>query len=172
VLAFVFERNHGKLKSRLIRAILGGSTREDIAALTRRFLDAKGTGLFHAKALAALESHRARGDYLVILSASTDNYVPAIGARLGVDEVISTVLLWNGDRLDGALASPNRRGAEKTRCVEELRARHPGARFAAYGNAGSDIDHLRLVEDGLLVNASTADRARAEAVGLPTADWR
>jgi HAD superfamily phosphoserine phosphatase-like hydrolase len=171
VLAFLVRRDHGRLKSRLIRALLGGMTRADVATLTKRFLDKKGASLFHARALAALEGHRARGDYLVILSASTDNYVPAIGERLKVDEVICTLLVWNGDRLDGALASPNRRGPEKTRCIEELRARHPGARFAAYGNAGSDIDHLTRVEDGLLVNASAADRARAVALGLPTADW-
>ena len=35
-------------------------------------------------------STRAMGDHLVLLSASTDLYVPAIGAALGFDEVICT----------------------------------------------------------------------------------
>ncbi len=171
ILDFAVRRDHGRLKSRLIRALLGGLSRSDIADLTRRFLDRHWARLFHPAALAALEAHGRAGDYLVILSASTDNYVPEIGARLGVNEVICTELVWAGDYLDGALATPNRRGPEKTRCIEELRARHPGARIAAYGNAGSDIDHLARVEAGVLVNGSREARHLAASVGLPTLDW-
>ena len=168
---FAVRRDAGRLKSRLIRAILGGLTRGQIAALTRHFLDRNWTRLFHAKALAALEGHRASGDRLVILSASTDLYVPDIGARLGVAEVICTELTWRGDRLEGALATPNRRGPEKTRCIEGLRLRHPGAHVSAYGNSGSDIEHLQAVEAGVLVNGSASARRRAAALGLACADW-
>ena len=170
--SFAIKRDHGRLKSRLIRALLGGLRRDEIAALTQRFLDAKWPSLFHLRALAALDEHRAAGDYLVILSASTDCYVRDIGARLGVDEVICTELRWCGDCLDGALATPNRRGPEKTRCIEALRARHPGSPVAAYGNAGSDLEHLASVEAGVLVNGSPAARRRAEALGVPQRDWR
>lgn len=172
VAAFALRRDQGRLKSRLISALLGGMSRAEIASLTERFLDAKWPVLFHPRALAALAAHRAAGDYLVILSASTDCYVRAIGARLGVDEVICTELLWRGDRLDGALATPNRRGAEKTRCIEALRARHPGAHLAAYGNAGSDLEHLSAVDAGVLVNGSAGAERAAEALGVPQRDWR
>ena len=172
VAEFAVRRDHGVLKSRLIRAILGGMSHAEVAALTNRFLDAHWSDLFNPPALAALERHRAAGDYLVILSASTDTYVPEIGRRLGVDRVICTELLWRGDRLDGALATANRRGEEKTRCVLALRQEFPGVPFAAYGNAGSDIDHLHRVEAGLLVNGNAAARRKAATLGLPVADWR
>ena len=107
----------------------------------------------------------------MILSASTDCYVRDLGARLEVDEVICTELLWRGERLDGALATPNRRGPEKLRCIEALRARHPGARIAAYGNAGSDLEHLAAVDAGVLVNGSPAAVRAAEALGVPHRDW-
>ena len=168
---FAVRRDRGRLKSRLIRAILGGLTRGQIAALTRHFLDRHWTSLFHTQALAALEGHRASGDRLVILSASIDHYVADIGARLGVAEVICTQLTWRGDRLEGALATPNRRGPEKTRCIEGLRLRHPGASFSAYGNSGSDIEHLVAVDAGVLVNGSAATRRRAAALGLACVDW-
>jgi phosphatidylglycerophosphatase C len=168
---FAFDRDRGRLKSRLIRALLGGCSRVAVDALTERFLDEHWSRLFRREALAALERHRAAGDYLVLLSASTDCYVTAIGARLGVDEVICTELQWDGDRLDGALVTPNRRGAEKSRCLARLRDQHPGARFAAYGNSRSDLDHLSQVESGVLVNGSTTARRAARAIGLPTSRW-
>ena len=169
---FALRRDRGVLKSRLIRALLGGLRRADVTALTTNFLGRHWTRLFHAQALAALERHRAAGDYLVILSASTDLYVPAIGARLDVDRVVCTELRWQDDGLDGALASANRRGAEKTRCIEALRALHAGATICAYGNARSDLDHLAKVDRGIVVNGSRSTRRRAAALGLATVHWR
>lgn len=172
VAEFLLTRDRGRLKSRLIRSLLGGLSRTEVAALTTRFLDDRGAHLYHPRALEALERHRAAGDYLVLLSASTDCYVREIGARLGVHEVICTELLWRGERLDGALATANRRGSEKTRCIEALKARHPGAAFAAYGNSSSDLEHLTRVEAGVLVNGSVSARRAAERLGLAVGDWR
>ncbi len=73
-----------------------------------------------ADALSRIEQHRKEGARLVLMSASTDLYVPAFGAALGFDEVICTGVRWDGDRLDGHLTTPNRRGTEKTRCFETL----------------------------------------------------
>jgi len=168
---FLLHRDRGRLKSALVRALLGGLTRREVTETTQAFLDARLTALVRPTALGAIEAHRAAGDRLVLLSASTDFYVPDIGERLGFDEVICTGIAWTQDRLDGGLTTPNRRGPEKTRCIERLRDAHPGLRFAAYGNAGSDLDHLLTVEHPLVVNASRRTIARAVARGLPTALW-
>ena len=171
VARFVLDRDRGRLKASLIRAVLGGLSRAAVAALTKAFLDGRLGSLVRPGAIAAIERHRAAGDYLVILSASTDFYVPEIGRRLGFDEVICTEVVWRDGCLDGALASANRRDAEKTRCLAGLRLRHPGARIAAYGNAGSDLDHLGRADAPLLVNASSGTRRRAVALGIHCADW-
>ena len=84
--------------------------------------------VFRPAALAALEAHRAAGDHLVLLSASPDLYVPLIGRLLGFERTLCTELRWRGDRLDGALRTPNRRGEEKLRCLEALRPQYPGRR--------------------------------------------
>lgn len=171
VVGFLIDRDHGRFKSRLIRAVLGGLPRAEIARLTRGFLDARLPQLTRPAALVTVARHRADGDWLVLLSASTDLYVRELGARLGFDEVICTELCWQAERLDGALATPNRRGAEKARCVEALRARHPDARIAAYANAGSDLDHLARVDRALLVNAGGRVRRAAAALGIEAAEW-
>ena len=74
--------------------------------------------------------------------------------------------------VDGALVTENRRADEKRRCVESLRARLAGARFAAYGNARSDFAHLQAVDEPVLVNAGAALRREAERLGIPSAEWR
>ena len=59
-----------------------------------------------------VKAHREAGDLLVLMSASTDLYVPQIGAALGFNEVICTGVAFDAaGRLDGALTTPNRRGA-------------------------------------------------------------
>lgn len=166
-------RDHGQVKSAFIRSTLRGQPRSKVEAWTAEFVPGVlAKGVF-ADALARIEQHRKDGARLVLMSASTDLYVPAFGAALGFDEVICTGVQWDGDRLDGHLTTPNRRGAEKTRCFEALRTAHPGAVTAAYGNAGSDLDHMRLADQPLLVNASANAQSEAKRLGVPiAAHWR
>ncbi len=170
---FVFGgRDRGRLKSELIRRLMGGATEADVAAWTREFTDGFDDDWLCPGALAAIESHRRAGDRLVLLSASVDLYVPRIAARLGFDESICTGIAWRDGRLDGALTTPNRRADEKLRCIESLRARHPGSLMAAYGNSGSDLVHLRAVERPMLVNGGWRAQRVAAGLGIPLADWR
>ena len=119
-----------------------------------------------------MEAHRRAGDRLVLLSASPDLYVPRIGALLGFATTICTEMIWHGERLDGALKTLNRRGEEKRRCIEALRAQYPAASIAAYGNSASDLPHLCVATHPLLVNGNSAARREAAARGVPVADWR
>jgi HAD superfamily hydrolase (TIGR01490 family) len=169
---FAVDRDRGPLKASLIRGVMGGLSRAEVARLTEAFLDRRLPHLTRPDALARIDAHRQQGDYLVLLSASTDFYVPAIGRRLGFAESRCTGVRWNGDRLDGRLSTPNHRDRQKTRCIEALRAEHPGKTVAAYGNSASDFDHLLAVDAPFVVNASATTRRRAHRLGLPVADWR
>ncbi|MGH8299582.1 MAG: HAD-IB family hydrolase [Steroidobacteraceae bacterium] len=163
--------DRGGLKSAFIRAALGGCRRKDLQRWTETFVvGLLAHGVF-PQALEAIRAHARAGDHLVLLSASTDLYVPAIAQALGFQEVICTGVRWDDERLDGRLTTPNRRGEEKARCVTALRARHSGMETAAYGNAASDLEHLRLVEQGVLVNGSTAARRAAAKDGITTVTW-
>jgi len=166
-------RDHGQVKSAFIRSTLRGKTRAQVQAWTAEFVPSVLKGGVFADALNRIAHHRKEGARLVLMSASTDLYVPAFAAALGFDEVICTGVQWNGDRLDGHLTTPNRRGPEKTRCFEALRQAHPGLTTAAYGNAGSDLDHMRLADHPLLVNASNGAKREASRLGVPVADqWQ
>ncbi len=169
---YPLDLDRGRLKFQLIRAAMGGATRVEVAEWTAEFVSALGDAEMCPGALASIEQHRAAGDPLVLLSASVDLYVPDIGRRLGFAQTVCTEIAWQADRLDGALVTANRRGAEKLRCIEALRARHPGMHFAAYGNAQSDFDHLAAVDEPVLVNAGPRLRHEAEGKGFRTAEWR
>ncbi len=172
VFAFLFgAQDVGHVKESFIRASLGGSRRSRIDAWTARFVPRLlTTGLF-ADALKHIAEHRQRGDYLVLMSASTNLYVPVISRELGFNETICTEVRWNGDKLDGSLSTPNRKGAEKARCFTALRERHPGLATVAYGNSSTDLPHLRLANQGVLVNGSAKARRAAESFGVRCADW-
>ncbi|MDE2449486.1 MAG: HAD-IB family phosphatase [Gammaproteobacteria bacterium] len=163
--------DRGGLKAAFIRASLGGCRRENIERWTAGFVDRLLAHGVFPQALEAIQAHAHAGDRLVLLSASTDLYVPAIGQALGFQEAICTGVRWNGERLRGSLTTPNRRGEEKARCVSALRARYPGIQSVAYGNAKSDLAHLSLVERGILVNGSASARRDAAREGISCVDW-
>ncbi len=166
-------RDRGVLKSRMIRLVMGGERRADIDAHARDYVSGLAPrGAFRAAALAAVEQHRAAGDRLVLLSASPDLYVPLIGELLRFERTVCTELLWDGDRLNGGLKSPNRRGDEKVRCLEWLRTRYPGASIIAYGNSDSDLPHMQHADRALLVNANGRARRMAGQLGIATAEWK
>ena len=166
-------RDRGRLKSRLIRAVMGGEPRTRVEAWSDAYVAAlQRRHSFRQAALAMLESHRAAGDHLILLSASPDLYVPRIGRLLGFERTICTEVEWRSDdRLDGALLTPNRRGEEKSKCLAVLRTQYPGTPVVAYGNSGSDLAHLCRADRALLVNGNARARRDALRMGVPVADW-
>ena len=173
VLQFLARRvDEGRVKESFIKATLGGVRKNQLDAWTARFVPrviANGT---FANALQKIAEHRRRGDYLVLMSASTDIYVPAIAAALGFNETICTGVRWNGDRLDGALTTPNRKTAEKARCFTQARAQHPGLTTVAYGNSFTDLPHLQLANQGVLVNGNSKARRVAQDLAITCVEWR
>ena len=162
--------DRGGLKSALVRAALGGLERGAIGKWNARWLPALLAHGLYAEALAAMAAARARGATLVLLSASPDLYVPEIAARLGFERCLCTELRWRADgRLDGRLATANRRGAEKARCVATLLAELRPLRSSAYGNSRADLPHLVLVNEGIYVNGR---QPREPAAGVRVEHWR
>jgi phosphatidylglycerophosphatase C len=164
--------DRGQLKAALMRAVLGGCTREIIDAWTARYVtELLERGVF-ADALTAIVAHQRNADTLVLMSASPDLYVPEIARRLGFTETICTGVRWREELLDGRLSSANCQGAEKARRFVELRSRHPQDLTVAYANSASDFDHLKLADEAWLVNASAELRREGERANFRCVTWR
>jgi phosphatidylglycerophosphatase C len=173
VLGFALaNEDRGRLKSRVIRMVMGGAARTSVDSWAETFVsDLMPHRRLRPGALAVLAAHRKAGDRLVLLSASPDLYVPRIGKALGFERILCTELQWRGERLDGTLKTPNRRGTEKLRCLELLRAEYPGLPVVAYGNSATDLEHMRSADRALLVNAGAAARRAAAKWGIASSDW-
>jgi phosphatidylglycerophosphatase C len=166
------DRDRGALKSRVIRMLMRNEKRAVLDAWAQNFVaKLKLNRQFRTVALAVVEAHRAAGDHLVLLSASPDLYVPKIGQTLGFERTLCTEIEWQGDRLDGRLKTPNRRGEEKQHCLAWLREQYPGSPVIAYGNSASDLDHLRQADRALLVNGNSAARRLAAKWEIGVSYW-
>ncbi len=168
---YAVDRDRGALKQSLLRLTLRGMPRAELERESERFVRNTIARRCFADALAKVRRHRDAGHFLVLMSANVDFHVPEFGRQLGFDQVISTGVRWDGDRLDGTLTTANRRGEEKARCVRELLAQRQDSETFAYGNSDSDLPHLKIVRHGLLVNGSSSARRAAAALGVETADW-
>ena len=150
---FLFDRNRTAIKGAVIRAVMGGAQREAVDQWAEQFVKQLIPHALFAEALSAIHEHRERGDRLLLMSASTDLYVPRIAKALGFDQVICSEVRWLPDgRLDGRLATLNCQGEEKRRCLAAVLARDRFDRVYAYGNAGSDLLHMTLAHEAFLVN--------------------
>lgn len=173
VLGYLFGRlDRGGLKGAILHVLFAGLPRSVIERWAGVFAaDALETRMF-PDAVKALQGHREAGDHVVVLSASPDLYVPLIARGLGAHEVHCTAIRWDGDRLDGRLAGPNRRDFEKSRVLDALRAAHAGLPVIAYGNSGADLIHMRQCEEAVFVNAATGLATSLNAEGIRCVGWR
>ena len=163
--------SHARLKEYFLTAFLGGATREQIQQWSSTFIEKLRANGLRERGLKALKAHIASSDHTVLLSASLDFYVNELGTELGFDKVICTSAEWSNDRLTGRLASANHRGQEKVRQLELLKSSFPDTYITAYADNDSDLELLRSVDNGILINARRKTRARARSLKINLQHW-
>jgi len=152
-------RDRDRLKELACGALRGSeSSRMDM--LGEAFAREIETGLLRADTVARLRHHQELGHAVILASASLDPYLVPLGASLGVDGVVCTVLERGADgRLTGRLAGANCRGAEKARRVRawlEAESRED-AELWAYGDSSGDDELLALADHPLRVDGVRVD---------------
>ena len=134
-------------KEALFRRTLAGLPAGQVADLAGTFGPAHYRRRARADVRRRLEWHRAEGHRLVIVSASPEYYVDAVGRHLGVDAVLATRLAVGADgRLTGSYEGRNCRGSEKIDRVRQWMKEQPHTNGSAaiadvlwaYGNSDGD----------------------------------
>ncbi|HVB71060.1 MAG TPA: HAD-IB family hydrolase [Acidimicrobiales bacterium] len=129
-------------KERLFRALLAGRDLDQVTAVSRFFILAHLAAHRRNEVVARLEWHRARGDDVVIVSASPQIYVDVVAEQVGADGAIGTRLAVDtGGRLTGGYDGLNCRGEEKLRRTREWMSQREYDRTPevfAYGNSRGD----------------------------------
>jgi phosphatidylglycerophosphatase C len=136
-------------KERLVNRLLAGRNVEELESAAEAFATAVLEHGVRGSVIDRLRDHIGAGDTVVIVTASPELYVDALGRRLGVAAVIGTRLEVDGEgRLTGRFAGHNCRGAEK---VARLRAwlderGDDRPRIVAYGDSSGDAELLAFAD--------------------------
>jgi phosphatidylglycerophosphatase C len=147
VVAYVFNRDRGRLKSRFARAFLGGLSQDEIAAEARRFAEAHARKLLRPDAMRSWKRWQGEGARMVIVTASPEVIIAPFARGLGADTLLGTRLEFDGaGKLTGRLDGANCRGAEKVRRLREVFGDDVRLE-AAYGDTGGDHEMLAIAEE-------------------------
>jgi phosphatidylglycerophosphatase C len=146
-LAFVADRDRGRLKAAAVREFLVGQSRADLAARADAFASGHARRLFRPDAIRCWKQWQKQGARLVIVTASPEIVVAPFAHGLGAEAVIGTrVEFSDADVATGALDGANCRGPEKVGRLkaafgEDIRLE------AAYGDSDGDREMLALAEE-------------------------
>jgi phosphatidylglycerophosphatase C len=143
---------------------------EEAKAASAAFIAREMVSGLRPGAVAAIRWHAARGDRLIIATASVDLVADELARALGFHEVIATRLDWSGERRQSGprLASANCYGEEKMRRIEA----HGITRSSyAYSDHVSDLPMLLNSDHGIAVNPSSGLRKAARKFGLQVLDF-
>ena len=154
--SLLLARDRDAAKEGLLQRLLAGAEIDELQSAAQVFADAVIQRGIRPSMVERVQSHKAEGHELVIVTASPELYVRPIGERLGFDAVLGTRLETDGNgRLTGRLKGRNCRGQEK---VERLRAwLGSDAELYAYGDSSGDralwefADHAYRVRRGRLL---------------------
>jgi len=147
----------------------------ELAELSRLFVASKVSPLILPKAAALLESHRQRGDTLLIITATNRFVTEPIAELLGVPHLIATELERHPDgRFTGRiLGTPSFQHGKIVRLDEWLKDNPQdleGAYF--YSDSMNDLPLLEQVDYPVAVNPDPRLHAHAEKAGWPILDLR
>jgi phosphatidylglycerophosphatase C len=147
VIAYLFDRNRGKLKAAAVREFLKGATQSQLEQQARIFAEKNSGRLLRPDAVDTWRRWRTKGAKTVIVTASPDFVVAPFARGLGADGLIGTELAFDADgRCIGVLSGQNCRGPEKVRRLkaaygEDLRL------TAAYGDTSGDKEMLAIADE-------------------------
>lgn len=146
-IAYLGHRSRGRIKAAAVREFLAGVPRETLEAEARAFAEFAAPKLLRPDALRTWRRWDQRRAKLVIVTASPEIVVAPFARGLGADLLLGTELAFDErDRLTGAFAGPNCRGAEKVRRLQA--AFGPDVRLqAAYGDTSGDTEMLAIADE-------------------------
>lgn len=166
-----------RLKELMQRLLLGRSLE---GAPARRIAEEFAAGLLarglHPQARLRLDAERARGRRLVIATAAPELYARPLARLLGVEHVVATRSVWDGDRLLSRIDGLNCYGEEKLVRFERFLAAAGFAGAAVrVGVVSDDISDRPMFErcdEVVVVNPKRELRRLAGEKGWPVVDWR
>lgn len=119
-------------------------------------------------ALKRLRAHREEGCLCLLVSASTDNYMPLVGKALGFDGTVCSQLDDEGRVTFNCKGENKPLGLRRYLSGHNIQPDWPNSH--AYGNSLSDLPVLKKCGSGVLIDPGL--KLRRAAPGMPRESWR
>jgi phosphatidylglycerophosphatase C len=145
--AYISDRDRGRIKAASVREFLLGVERQTLESEAERYADQVWDRFMRPDALACWQAWGEKGAHRVIVTASPETTVAPFARRLGAEGLLGTQLVFDAqDRVTGAFAGENCRGAEK---VRRLRAAYGEDMklAAAYGDTSGDTEMIAFAAE-------------------------
>lgn len=126
------------------------------------------------KADALIAAHRAKGDYLLIITATNAFITRPIGESLGVDALLASEPEIRDDRYTGNVVGTPCFREGKVTCLREWLQQHPHdpAQAYFYSDSQNDLPLLNMVGNPVAVDPDDTLRAEALKRGWPIMSLR
>ncbi len=149
-------------------------SRVELQELHAEFMRTQIAPLSLPKADALIAEHRARGDYLLIITATNAFITRPIAESLGVDAILATEPEIRDGRYTGGVAgTPCFREGKVTRLREWLQQHpHDLARAYFYSDSHNDLPLLNMVGNPIAVDPDATLRGEAQQRGWPIVSLR
>jgi len=119
---------------------------ERFHSLAARYSSQRIDGMLRAEAIGKIDWHRQRGDRVVVVSASVQDWVQPWCENRGLELVATRLAVENG-RLNGRFSTPNCHGEEKVRRIREYLDLDAYGRVYAYGDSHGDEAMLAIADE-------------------------
>lgn len=137
-----------KVKQMIFSYFFRGMHLDEFNHVCRNFFLKEGGGLLYQDAVNRIRSHHDKGDEVVIISASIENWIRPFADSLGITQVLGTQLeLSESACLTGRFATANCYGKEKVARLLELYPDRNQYRLITYGDSRGDKELLAFSDE-------------------------
>lgn len=143
----IIQRNNAKAKQALFRVFFKGDSEQAFNNKCEKFSTSVIPKLIQSEVLQRVQWHQKRGDEVVVVSASIENYLRPYFSPMNI-KVIGTKLEVIKGKLSGNFSGKNCNGLEKKARIENSYQLSDYEKSYAYGNSSGDNAMLDLVDDG------------------------
>ena len=120
---------------------------EDFNEFCRRFSLGNISPVIKVSALEKIFRHKDRGDKIIIISASIENWIRPWADSFGIDHVIGTTIETEDGLLTGKFKSPNCCGEEKVERFIRAYGDTDQYHISAYGDSRGDKELLSIADE-------------------------
>lgn len=153
---------------------MAGRTPEEVEHLVGPWVEDFIEPLIFSDACKAIAEHRAKGDRILVISASGVHLVAPIAERLGIDEVLAIDLdVQHGVYSGATLGTLTYQQGKVTRLMDWLDAEGENLEGASfYSDSRNDLPLLLTVDHPHVVNPDPLLLEHAQQAGWPVHRWK